>query len=85
MIFNYWSWAICNSPLSEGCPQDGVFTIPSWTGFFLFDVKKTSVASLNAVENIKALEKTKVSAENFCIEVSAWAWPVDSQKFVRPI
>jgi hypothetical protein len=47
--------------------------------------QKTSVASLNAVENIKALEKTKVSAENFCIEVSAWAWPVDSQKFVRPI
>ena len=26
---------------------------------FLFGIKKTSVASLNAVENIKAYEKTK--------------------------
>ncbi|MDQ0638784.1 hypothetical protein QF042_002349 [Pedobacter sp. W3I1] len=28
-------------------------------GLFLFGVKKTSAASLNAVENIKAHEKTK--------------------------
>ncbi|MDQ0966411.1 hypothetical protein QFZ20_001814 [Flavobacterium sp. W4I14] len=77
--------SVFNSPLLEGCPQDGVF-YSSWPDRpFSFGTKKTSVASLNAVENIKAHEKTKVSAENFCIEVSAWAWPVDSQKFVRPI
>jgi len=70
MTFNYWSCAIYDSPLSEGCPQDGVFTSPSRTGFFLFDVKKTSVASLNAVENIKAHEKTKTPAENFSFEAS---------------
>ncbi len=51
--------AVYNSPLLEGCPQDGVFICPSRTGFFLFGVKKTSIASLNAVENIKAHEKTK--------------------------
>jgi hypothetical protein len=32
---------------------------PPPMGPFLFAVKKTSVASLNAVENIKAHEKTK--------------------------
>ena len=30
-------------------------------GLFLFGIKKTSVASLNAVENIKAHEKTKTA------------------------
>jgi len=75
---------VYNSPLLEGCPQDGCSICPSRTGLFLWH-QKTSVASLNAVKNIKALEKTKVSAENFCIEVSVSAWPVDSQKFVRPI
>ena len=60
--------AVYNSPLLEGCPQDGVFIRPGRTGLFLL-----------------APKETKVSAENFCIEVSAWAWAVDSQKFVRPI
>jgi len=32
---------------------------PPPMGLFLFAVKKTSAASLNAVENIKAYEKTK--------------------------
>ena len=54
MTFNYWSCAIYDSPLSEGCPQDGVFTSPSRTGFFLFDVKK----------------KQKTPAENFSFEAS---------------
>jgi hypothetical protein len=30
-------------------------------GLFLFGIKKTSAASLNAVENIKAHEKTKTA------------------------
>jgi hypothetical protein len=58
-------------------------------GLFLFAVKKTSRASLNTVENIKAGEKTKTSAENFSFEASAWAWAVepdpDSYRDVKPI
>jgi hypothetical protein len=53
-------------------------------GLFLFGIKKTSAASLNAVENIKAHEKTKNAAENFSFEGSYAARIVQPEKFVRP-
>jgi len=48
----------------------GVLFVLAGQAFFFWH-QKTSVASLNADKNIKALEKTKVLAENFCVEVSA--------------
>jgi hypothetical protein len=53
-------------------------------GLFLFGVKKTSEASLNAIKNIKTHEKTKTAAENFSFEASRLAWAVQPEKFVRP-
>jgi hypothetical protein len=53
-------------------------------GLFLFGIKKTSIASLNAVENIKAYEKQKMPAENFSFEGSCAARTVHPEKFVRP-
>jgi len=43
----------------RGVRRTGCFISPSRTGFFLFGVKKTSVASLSAIKDIKAYEKTK--------------------------
>jgi len=45
---------------------------PPPMGLFLFAVKKTSVASLNAVENIKAHEKTKHRLKIFLSKLVGW-------------